>query len=148
MRKSSIMNGSPPTVTKIEQALAEGNCGRATDRGEEACECARKYRPVLRRRSHSQQNCKVTNRNHIQGRNGQASVPCNTKPLTSNRSGKCGTCAAKLKRLIQGDLLHVPERKLASSRGDTMQILSCRAEVSRRRSTDPQIPLRSGRPER
>ena len=29
----------------IGKVLDEGNCGRATDRGEEACECVRKYRP-------------------------------------------------------------------------------------------------------
>ena len=29
----------------IDKVLDEGNCGRATDRGEEACECVRKYRP-------------------------------------------------------------------------------------------------------
>ena len=29
----------------IDKVRGEGNCGRATDRGEEACECVRKYRP-------------------------------------------------------------------------------------------------------
>ena len=33
--------------TPIDKVLDEGNCGRATDRGEEACECVRKYRPVF-----------------------------------------------------------------------------------------------------
>ena len=32
-------------TTPIGKVLDEGNCGRVTDRGEEACECARKYRP-------------------------------------------------------------------------------------------------------
>jgi hypothetical protein len=32
-------------TTPIGKVLDEGNCGRATDRGEEACECVRKYRP-------------------------------------------------------------------------------------------------------
>ena len=32
-------------ISLIDQVLEEGNCGRATDRGEEACECVRKYRP-------------------------------------------------------------------------------------------------------
>jgi len=31
----------------IEKVLDEGDCGRATDRGEEACECVRKCRPVF-----------------------------------------------------------------------------------------------------
>ena len=32
-------------TTPIVKVLDEGNCGRVTDRGEEACECVRKYRP-------------------------------------------------------------------------------------------------------
>ena len=32
-------------ITPIDKARGEGNCGRVTDRGEEACECVRKYRP-------------------------------------------------------------------------------------------------------
>jgi hypothetical protein len=33
--------------TPIGKVLDEGNCGRVTDRGEEACECVRKYRPDI-----------------------------------------------------------------------------------------------------
>ncbi len=152
MRKAGFI-----TVIPIEQTLAEGNCGRVINRGEEACECAVKLTPGRgtyvrsednRRQSCSQQNCEVTNRNSIQGRNGQASAPCSTKPSTSNRSGKWGTCAVKLQRLIKGDLPDVSERKLASSRSEVVRTTSCRAEVSRRHSTQPQTPLRTGRPER
>lgn len=32
-------------IAPIDQVRGEGNCGRATDRGEEACECVRKRRP-------------------------------------------------------------------------------------------------------
>jgi len=32
-------------IAPIDKVRGEGNCGRATDRGEEACECVRKYRP-------------------------------------------------------------------------------------------------------
>lgn len=34
-------------MAPIDKVLDEGNCGRATDRGEEACECVRKRRPVF-----------------------------------------------------------------------------------------------------
>lgn len=144
----------------ILEARAEGNCGRATDRGEEACEFAVKLTPrrgivcfsicsaPLRRQPHSQRNCEVTNRNHIQGRIEQASVPCNAKPSSSTRSGKCGTCAVKPQQLIQGDLIDVPEGKLASSRGVASQVATRRSEVSRWHSTLPHTPLRKGRPER
>jgi hypothetical protein len=32
-------------IAPIDKVRGEGNCGRATDRGEEACECVRKRRP-------------------------------------------------------------------------------------------------------
>ena len=35
----SLRMGSIPTVTPIDKVLEEGNCGEATNRGEEACEC-------------------------------------------------------------------------------------------------------------
>ena len=38
-------------ITLIVKVLDEGNCGRATDRGEEACECVRKVPACFRRRS-------------------------------------------------------------------------------------------------
>ena len=34
-------------IALIDKVRGEGNCGRVTDRGEEACECVRKYRPDI-----------------------------------------------------------------------------------------------------
>jgi len=34
-------------TTLIDKVLDEGNCGWVTSGGEEACECVRKYRPVI-----------------------------------------------------------------------------------------------------
>ena len=34
-------------IAPIGKVQGEGNCGRVTDRGEEACECVRKYRPDI-----------------------------------------------------------------------------------------------------
>lgn len=156
-KKLSNLETAILPIRGTQQARAEGNCGRVTDRGEEACECAVKLTPCQRtsvrlandrRQPHSQRNCEVTNRNHIQGRIEQASVPCNAKPFSFTRSGKCGTCAVKLQSLIQGDLPNVSQRKLACSESHSSQDVSCLAEVSRRRSTEPQTPLRTGRPER
>ncbi len=39
--RSSVYQVNPP----IDKVRDEGSCGRATDRGKEACECARKCRP-------------------------------------------------------------------------------------------------------
>ena len=60
-----------------------------------------------RRRPHSRQSCKATDRNSIQGRWGQASEPSITKPSSFVRIGKSRACAVKVVRLIQGDLSHV-----------------------------------------
>jgi len=49
--------GSIPPVTPIDQVRDEGNCGRAIDRGEEACECAVKLTLDRRRQPHSRQSC-------------------------------------------------------------------------------------------
>lgn len=32
-------------IAPIDKVRGEGNCARAIERGEEACECVRKYRP-------------------------------------------------------------------------------------------------------
>ena len=111
--------GGTPTVTPIDKALAEGNCGRVTDRGEEA----------------GRQTCEATNRNRIQGRSGQASVPCNTKPSSSIRTGKCGACAGTVHVLIRGDLTGVPVAGLAPGAGPGRASGPGRSGVSRRHST-------------
>ena len=121
------------TVTPIEQARAEGNCGRATDRGEEA----------------GWRTCEATNRNHIQGRSGQASAPASTKPSSSIREGKCGARAGKVHVLIRGDLPDVPVSRACPKGGAVhAKATRCQAEVSRRHSTRSDTPLGRGRPER
>jgi hypothetical protein len=95
------------------------------------------------------QTCEVTNRNRIQGRFTQASVPCNTKPFPIGWEGKCGACAGKVHVLIRGDLSDVPgSRACPKARAVHAKATRCRAEVSRRRSTGPHTPLRPERTER
>ena len=89
--------GSIPTVTPIEKVLEACNCGRVTDRGEEA----------------TSQSCEVTDRNSIQGRCGPVSEPTITKPSSFIRIGKSRACAAKVGRLIQGELESVSGVRLA-----------------------------------
>ena len=103
----SLEEGRIPTVILKEQVRDEGNCGRVTDRGEEACECAVKLTLSFRRQPHSRRSCEVTDRNSIQGRCGQASEPNITKPSSFIRIGKSRACAAKAIRLILGDPPHV-----------------------------------------
>ena len=119
--------------TPIDKVLADGNCGEATNRGEEA----------------RVQNCGATNRNRIQGRSAQVSVPCNTKPFSSRQEGKCGARARKVHVLIRGDLSDVPgSRACPKARAVHAKATRCWAEVSRRHSTRSDTPLGRGRPER
>ncbi len=121
------------TVTPIDKVLADGNCGRVTDRGKEA----------------RVQTCGATNRNRIQGRHGQASGPCITKPFSSSREGKCGARARKVHVLIRGDLSDVPgSRACPKARAVHAKATRCWAEVSRRHSTRSDTPLGRGRPKR
>ena len=108
---------SIPTLAPIDKILDEGNCGKrsfgasgAIHRGKEACECAGKL-TEHRRQPHSRQSGEATNRNPIQGRCGQASGPMTTKPSSNIRIGKSGACAAKVNRLIPGDLENAPESR-------------------------------------
>jgi hypothetical protein len=140
--------GSIPTVTPIEKVLDEGNCGRVTDRGKEACECVRKCRPDIRRRPHSRQSCEATDRNSIQGRCGQASEPTITKPSSFIRIGKSRACAVKASRLIQGD----PPNVSACQSSLQAEPSSVNGAGARRKSADAivlfrRIPPTTGRAE-
>ncbi len=88
----------------IDKVLDEGNCVRVTDRGKEACECADKSTTKIRRRPHSRQSRKVTDRNLIQGRCAQVSEPTFSETVSFARLGKSRACAVKVNRLIQGEL--------------------------------------------
>ena len=121
------------TVTPIDKVLADGNCGEATNRGEEA----------------RVQTCGATNRNRIQGRRSQVSGPCITKPFSSSCEGKCGARARKVHVLIRGDLSDVPgSRACPKARAVHAKATRCWAEVSRRHSTRLHTPLQRGRPKR
>ena len=136
-------------LDSMNQVRDEGNCGEVTNRGEEACECVRKCRPVLRRRSHSRQSCEATNRNSIQGRCGQVSEPIITKPSPFTRIGKSRACAAKVTRLIQGDPFRVSCRRACSKRElSVVNIVSAERKSAEVVVLFRHIPLTTGRTER
>ena len=97
--------GSIPTVTPIEKVLEACNCVRVTERGEAA----------------ASQSCEVTDRNSIQGRCGPASEPTIAKPSSFIRIGKSRACAAKVGRLIQGELESGSGVRLAERRSRVVQ---------------------------
>ena len=104
----SLKEGRIPTVTPIDKALGEGNCGFV--RGEEAgAKLARLRTETV-----------------YQGRSAQASVPSNTKPFSSRREGKRGACARKVHVLIRGRLPDVPVSSACHERqGGMGRPMSC-----------------------
>jgi hypothetical protein len=64
-----LKEGSIPNVTPIDKVLGEGNCGRVTDRGEEA----------------GAQSCEATYRNAIEAeRDPEVSCPWTAKPFPTD----------------------------------------------------------------
>ena len=111
-------------ITLIGKVLDEGNCGRATDRGEEACEDVRKLRVCIdfATRTSSRQSCEATNRNVIQGRVGPGEQPqhCKAVPRQS---------ALVNDELVQRNITHpIVDRPLS---GET-----CRDNIRRCRRSD------------
>ena len=100
-----LKEGSIPTVTPIDKILEIRNCVRATNRGEEA----------------RSQSCEVTDRNSIQGRFGLVSGPTTTKLSSFVGRGKSRACAAKVGRLIQGDLPNVPVSRACPKGGAVVE---------------------------
>ena len=124
--------GSIPTVTPIGKVLEILGCVRATKRGKEA----------------RSQSCEATDRNSIQGRRGSVSGPSFTKPSSFVRIGKSRACAAKVVRLIQGDLPDVPVSRACPKGG----AVAANCGGVRQKSAEGIVrvrhtPLAAGRPE-
>ena len=117
--------GRIPTVTPIDQGRDEGDCGEATRRGEEACECVGKL-TKNRRQPHSRPSgeaafaVRKTEQKpetrpvrtgewakHHEARP-KNRTPCSSA-LVNRGASRTGekACAAKVIRLIQGDPLDV-----------------------------------------
>jgi hypothetical protein len=142
-----LKEGSIPTVTPIGEVRDEGNCGRATDCGKEACECVGKP-TENRRRPHSRQSCEATNRNLIQGRYALVSEPTFSETVSFERIGKSRACAAKVNRLTQGELPPVSgSRPCAESRRRNAQAMRRRQQSAEVVLLIRHTPLATGRTE-
>jgi len=139
----------------IDKVLDEGNCGRATDRGEEACECVRKYRPdsavghilVKAARLRTETSYKA----------GSGRRVCTTSRSRSQTPVQVnGELAQRSITLLSGEICRGGMRAVAAptskaclkTRNATVRTAAGAAEVSRGRSTDPRRPIETGRTER
>ena len=139
----------------IVKVRDEGNCGRVTDRGEEACECVRKCRPdiavgrilVKAARLRTETSYKAgSGRRVCTTSRSRSQTPVQVNDELAQRSitllsgeicrgGMCAVAAPISKACLK--------TRNASAKADAGA-----AEVSRGRSTDPRTPIETGRTER
>lgn len=142
-------------VTPIGKVRDEGNRGRVTDRGEEACECVRKYRPdcaaghilVKAARLRTETSYKAgSGRRVCTTSRSRSQTPAQVNDELAQRSitllsgetcqGACEPPFAPVsKACLKG--WNIAEQSVMGEAG-----------VSRDRSTDPRYPIETGRIER
>ena len=141
-------------TTSREQARGEGNCGRATDRGKEACECMGKRR-VCRQPSvrHSLLECILTKSARLRTETSYKAglvrrvSPTSRSRLLSTELVK-GELAQRKSMLLSGEICAAPGSKSSrrlKARNRAAQAELGSPEVSRGRSTTLPIPMETGR---
>ena len=141
--------------TPIGKALGEGNCGRVTDRGEEACECVRKYRPVIAVGRILIKAARLrTETSYKAGSGGRVSTTSRSRSQTPVQVN--GELVQRKITLLSGEICRGGLRAVAApiskaclkTRNASARADAGAAEVSRGRSTDPRNPIETGRTER
>jgi hypothetical protein len=142
-------------IAPIDKVRGEGNCGRATDRGEEACECVRKYRPdfaagrilttAARLRTETSYKAGSVRRVTTTSRSrSQTTVQVNDELVQRKITFLSGEiCRGGMRAVAAPTSKACLKTRNASAKADAGA-----AEVSRGRSTDPRIPIETGRTER
>jgi len=143
-------------IAPIDKVLDEGNCGRATDRGEEACEYVRKRRVCL------------SPPGHILVKAARLRTETSYKAGSARRVSTTSRSRSQTTDLVNDELVR---RNITLLSGETckatressfapaskaclkgwnglVQTNSGNAGVSRGRTTDPRIPIETGRTER
>ena len=141
-------------TTSREQARGEGNCGRATDRGKEACECMGKRRvcrlPSVR---HAPLECILTKSARLRIETSYKAGPVRRVSPTS-RSRLLSTDLVKgelvqrKSMFLSGEICAAPGSKSSrrlKARNRAAQAELGSPEVSRGRSTTLPIPMETGR---
>ena len=142
--------------TPIDQVRGEGNCGRATDRGKEACDRVRKRRVCLTPPGHDL--AKAARR-----RTETSSKAGSTRRVSQSSRSRFrsvvqvnGALVQRNITLLSGEICTVwlrpddapTSRAGPKPRNAVTQVSAGGAEVSRGQSTDPPKPTETGRTER
>ena len=148
--------GSVYQMTAFEREVRdEGNCGRATDRGEEACECVRKYRPVFAAGRTLVKAARLrTETSYKAGSVRRACPSMQSRPQSTDQVN--GELVQRNITFLSGEICTAwprpsvapASRACPNTWNGSIQIDSGGAEVSRGHSTDPRKPIETGRTER
>ena len=142
-------------ITSKGKVLEEGNCGRATDRGEEACECVRKCRPDFAVGHTLFKAARL--RTETSSEAGSGRRVCTTSQSRSQTLGLVNDeLAQRSITLLSGETCRGGMRVVAAptikaclkTRNALAKANSGAAGVSRGHSTDPRTPIETGRTER
>jgi hypothetical protein len=135
-------------IAPIGKVLDEGNCGRAADRGEEACECVRKYRPDFAAGHILVKAARL--RTETSYKAGSGRRVCTTSRSRSQTPAQVnGELAQRSITLLSGETCIAPTSKACLKGWNVTEQSTTRvAGVSRGRSTDPRSPIEAGRTER
>jgi hypothetical protein len=139
----------------IDKVLDEGNCRRVTDCGEEACECVRKYRPVIAVGHILVKAARL--RTETSYKAGSGRRVCTTSQSRSQTPAQVNDeLAQRSITLLSGEICRGGMRAVAAptskaclkTRNATVKTAAGAAEVSRGHITDPRNPIETGRTER
>ena len=142
-------------IDPIDKVRGEGNCGRVTDRGEEACECVRKYRPdfavghILVKAARLR-----TETSYKAGSGRRVSTTSRSRSQTPVQVN--GELAQRSITLLSGEICRGGMRVVVAptskaclkTRNGLAQAGPGGAGVSRGRTTDPRRPIETGRTKR
>ena len=138
-------------IAPIDKVLDEGNCGRATDRGEEACECSIGVATgsILVKAARLR-----TETSYKAGPGRRVSTTSRSRSQTLDLVN--GELAQRNITLLSGETCRDGMRVVAApmskaclkTRNGLAKANSGAAGVSRGRSTDPRKPIETGRTER
>ena len=142
-------------IAPIVKVLDEGNCGRVTDRGEEACECVRKYRPGIAVGRILVKAARLRTETPYKAGSGRR-VSTTSRSRSQTPVQVNGELAQQNITLLSGETCRGGMRAVAApmskaclkTRNISAQAEVGAAGVSRGRITDPRIPIETGRTER
>ncbi len=135
-------------TTQRKEVRGEGNCGRVTDRGEEACECVVKLTGVVVV-SHILTSAARLRTEPSYKAGGARRVSLSSRSRSQTTTQVNDELAQRQITLLSGEICTAPRSKAClKARNGLVQISPGCAEVSSGRSTDPRRPIEPGRTKR